>query len=109
LARARHQLPRLHRLWLDQGYKGGVFAASMLLAFGVVLVITAALGARRGFELQARRWVVERSLAWYGQYRRLARDYEVLPSSSETFIFMASCDLMLKRLAGTSGPAWRTR
>ena len=81
----------------------------MLLAYRLVLVITAALGIEKGFKLQARRWVVERSLAWYGQYRRLARDYEVLPASSETSIFMASCDLMLKRLAATAAPAWRCK
>jgi transposase len=57
----------------------------------------------------ALRWQIERSLAWYGNYRRLARDYEVFVESSETFIYLASCDLMLKRLAGTSGPAWRSR
>jgi putative transposase len=81
----------------------------MLLAFGVVLDVVTSKGGQKGFCLQARRWVVERSLAWYGNYRRLARDYAVLCSSSEAFIYLASCDLMLKRLAGTSGPAWQLR
>jgi putative transposase len=48
-----------------------------------------------GFSLQARRWVVERTFAWLGNYCRLAKEYEHLPASSETFIYLASCDLML--------------
>lgn len=80
----------------------------MLLCLGVVLEVVGGVQ-QKGFCLQARRWVVERSIAWYGNYRRLARDYEVLCSSSETFIYLASCDLMLKRLAGTASPAWRKR
>lgn len=107
LQRSRHELPRLHHLWVDQGYRGVAFIAAMLLSFGVVLDVVGGDKKQKGFCLQARRWVVERSLAWYGNYRRLARDYEVLPESSETFIYLASCDLMLKRLAGTSCPAWQ--
>ena len=109
LSQSRHLLPRLHHIWLDKGYRGQDFLARMLLCFAVVLeIITSPKGAK-GFVLQHRRWVVERSFAWLGNYRRLAKDYEHLSSSSETFIYMASCDLIMKRLAGTNGTPWRLR
>ena len=109
LSCSRHQLPRLHHLWLDKGYRGQAFAKRMLLCFAVVLEIVSAPKGSIGFILQHRRWVVERTFAWFGNYRRLAKDYEHLSRSSETFIYMASCDLMLKRLAGTNACSWRLR
>ena len=53
--------------------------------------------------------VVERTFAWLGNYRRLSKDYETLASSSEAFIYLASCDLITKRLARTNSVAWRLR
>jgi len=58
----------------------------------------------KGFRLLPRRWVVERSFAWLGRYRRLSKDYEYLTSSSETFIYLASSKLLLRRLANKSAP-----
>ncbi len=54
-------------------------------------------------------WVTERTLAWLGNYRRLSKDYEVSPKTSETFMYMAMVDLMTKRLASCSTPAFRAR
>ena len=45
------------------------------------------------------RWVVERTIAWIGRYRRLSKDYEYLPESSEAMIYVAISRLMLRRLA----------
>lgn len=109
LSKSRHQLPRLHHLWLDKGYRGKDFLARMLLCFAVVAEIVAAPKGSKGFVLQHRRWVVERTFAWLGNYRRLARDYEQLSLSSETFVYMASCDLVMKRLAGTNATPWRLK
>ena len=108
LQQSRHLLPRLHHLWLDRGYKGVAFTKQILLCFGVVLDIVSRRS-NKGFALQARRWVVERTFAWLGNYRRLAKDYESLTSSSESFIYLASCDLITKRLAATNGKSWRIR
>jgi len=50
------------------------------------------------FRVLPRRWVVERTFAWLGQARRLSKDYERLPATSETMIYGAMCRLMLRRL-----------
>jgi putative transposase len=54
---------------------------------------------QKGFEVLPRRWVIERTLAWLGRYRRLSKDYERLLDSSEGAIYIASIHTMLKRLA----------
>jgi putative transposase len=56
----------------------------------------------RGFQVLPRRWVVERTFAWLGTWRRLAKDYELLPSSEEAWIYLAMSRLMLRRLAQNS-------
>jgi len=101
-------LPRFHHLWLDRGYKGVAFTNRIFLCFGITLEIVARR-ADKSFGLQARRWVVERTFAWLGNYRRLSKDYETLPASSKAFIYLASCDLITKRLAHTNVVPWRNR
>jgi putative transposase len=52
-----------------------------------------------GFQVLPRRWVVERTFAWLGRYRRLSKDYEALPATEEAWIHLAMSSLMLARLA----------
>jgi transposase len=52
-----------------------------------------------GFHVLPRRWVVERTFAWLGRYRRLSKDYERLPETEEIFIYMAMSRILIKRLA----------
>jgi putative transposase len=54
----------------------------------------------RGFSVQPRRWVVERSFAWLSRNRRLAKDYQRRVQTSETLIEVAAARLVLRRLAG---------
>jgi putative transposase len=54
----------------------------------------------RGFAVQPRRWVVERSFAWLIRTCRMARDYERRVQTSETLIELVAIRLLLRRLAG---------
>ena len=95
-----HLLPRwrrLRKLWADQGYRG--LAEWLQREYGVELEIVARAPEQRGFVALPRRWVVERSLAWYGRCRRLAKEYEHLAASSMALLYLAACHLLLKRLA----------
>ena len=53
---------------------------------------------QRGFAVVPRRWAVERTLAWLTAHRRLARDYERDPATSEAFIRWAAINTMIRRL-----------
>ena len=57
--------------------------------------------AKKGFEPLPKRWVVERTFGWLGRYRRLSKDYEVLPETSEAMIRMAMIHVMVRRLEPT--------
>jgi putative transposase len=52
------------------------------------------------FAVVPRRWVVDRTFAWLGRYRRLSKDYEFLPATSEAVIHLATIQLLVRRLAG---------
>ncbi len=56
---------------------------------------------QRTFVVLPKCWVVERTFAWLGRCRRLSKDYEAAPASSEAWIRLAMIHLMLKRLAPT--------
>ena len=53
----------------------------------------------KGFRPLPKRWIIERTFSWIIRWRRLCRDHEGLPSSSEAFIKIASCSRMLSKLA----------
>ncbi len=98
LGRARTRFPRLRKIWVDQGYKAHFVAWAEALRAWVIEVVTRPAGTK-GFQVLPRRWVVERTFAWLGRNRRLSKDYEGLPETSETWIRIAMIHLMLKRLA----------
>src|SRR6266480_6789095 len=83
--------------FVDQGYTGEEPAAQATRQ-GVRLVVVKLEQARKGFVLLPRRWVVERSFAWAARFRRLARDYERLPSTLAGLHFIAFACLMLARI-----------
>lgn len=83
--------------YVDQGYTGEE-PAGQAQARGIQLEVVKHAEARRGFLLLPRRWVVERSFAWSARFRRLARDYERLPTTLAGFHFVAFACLMLARL-----------
>ncbi len=90
---------RLKRLWADGGYRGE-FVDWVAKKFKQIVVdITLRSDDLQGFEVIPWRWVVERSLAWFGAYRRLSKDYEFFTDHSESMIYLASIHRLLKRLA----------
>jgi putative transposase len=89
---------KLRRVWVDASYKKGVQTWCWKQR-GVVLQVVQAAPGQKGFEVQPRRWVVERTFGWLSAQRRLTRDYEALPHHSEAMIWMASLRLVLRRLA----------
>jgi putative transposase len=110
LDRIGARYPRLRKLWVDAGYAGQlVIWAQQTLG----LTVTVVRRPRRwvwwpadqeppplpsGFQLLPRRWVVERTFAWLGRYRRLSKDYEGLPATEEAWIYLAMSSLLLARL-----------
>lgn len=88
---------RLARLVVDKGYDSPAIAALCADWLGIAFEVVQRSG--KGFQVQARRWVVERTLAWFGKYRRLSKDYEQLPDVSEAFLYVASIHIMTRRLA----------
>jgi putative transposase len=89
--------PRLEQIWADQAYAGAL-VEWLRDEYGWRLVIVSKPADQVGFAVHPRRWVVERTFAWLGRYRRLSKDYEELPESSEAWIYAASIHLMLRRL-----------
>ena len=89
--------PKLHLIWADAGY-AGLLVDWVKYFIGCVLKIVKRSDPTSGFEVLPRRWVVERTLAWLGRYRRLSKDYEYLPETSETMIYAAMTHLMLRRI-----------
>ena len=81
--------------FVDQGYTGAQPAADAA-GHGIRLQVVKLPAAKRGFVLLPRRWVVERSFAWTGRFRRLARDYERLHTTLEGFHYVAFALLALK-------------
>ncbi len=81
---------------VDQGYTGA-HAAQDAAAHHIDLVVVKLSEAKKGFVLLPKRWVVERSFAWAGRFRRLARDYEQLADTLAGLHFVAFALLILKR------------
>lgn len=82
--------------YVDQGYTGEEAFADAE-AKGIRLEVVKHPGAKKGFVLLPRRWVVERSFAWASRFRRLAKDYERLPQTVAGLHFVAFASLFLHR------------
>ena len=94
---ARAVAPTLARVWVDGGYAGD-WADWAAAEHGVAVEVVRRPPGTRGFAVQPRRWVVERTFAWLTRHRRLSRDYERYATTSATLLFLASCHLLVKRL-----------
>ena len=91
--------PRLEKLWGDQKYNNRAldrWLAAQEAPYAVE-VVQRPLGAK-GFVLLHRRWVVERTIAWLGRYRRNSKDYERRTDSSEAMLKISAIHHMVRRL-----------
>ena len=90
---------RLQLVWADGGYRGVDFVAWVKRFVGVRLEFIERDPTVKGFQKLPRRWVVERTFAWLGMFRRLSKDYEFLLETSEAMVYLAMIQIMLRRLA----------
>ncbi|MFD5559041.1 IS5 family transposase [Streptomyces sp. NPDC127068] len=97
--------PAIRKTWVDGGYRKHLVEHAATL--GIDMEITTRKPGSRGFTPIPKRWVVERTYGWLMLNRRLARDYETLPSRSEAMIHLAMSDLMARRLTSESTISWR--
>jgi putative transposase len=97
-ARVGKGLPRLARVWADSNYRALADWVARSATW-VLDIVTRREGAV-GFEVQKWRWVVERTFGWFNRYRRLSKDYEHNPKSSEAWIYIA----MIQRMSRASLP-----
>jgi len=95
LRASRRPWPFLARCFADQAYAGERVAAATLVA---VTIVRPPEG-QKGFAVQPRRWVIERTFGWLGRCRRLARDHEATPSSALAFFVLAAAMILVRRLA----------
>lgn len=66
------------------------------------LEVVKRLEGKKGFYVLPWRWIVERTLAWISKFRRFSKDYEYLPETSESMVYAAMVNIMVRRLAKLS-------
>lgn len=91
----------LRCIWADGGYAGTLvsWVRALWPRRGTRLTIVPRDPTLKYFAVLPKRWIVERTFAWLGRYRRLNRDYERTTASSEAFVYIAMIRLMTRRLS----------
>lgn len=99
----QHRYTRLRRIWADGAYAGPLvqWVEELRPQRPIRLEITKRADAVKGFVVIPKRWIVERTFGWFNRYRRLSKDYELLPATSEAMIQVTMIHLMIRRLART--------
>ena len=102
LKEARRLFPFIVRLFADGGYQGPATAAAVHALGAWRLEIVKRPDQAKGFVVLPKRWIVERSFAWLGRCRRLAKDVEIRSRIALAFLRLAFIRLMLRRIARAS-------
>ncbi|CAN7541738.1 IS5 family transposase [Pararhizobium sp. LjRoot255] len=95
----RHRWPWLLHIFADGGYAGAKLKTRLEKIGKWTLEIIKRSDKAKGFELLPRRWVVERTFAWLGRCRSLAKDFEKSIASAEAWIMIAHVRMLTRRLA----------
>lgn len=98
LKAVRRLFPFIERIFADGGYQGEATAAAVRALGPWQLEIVKRSDHTVGFEVLPQRWIVERTFAWLGRCRRLAKDFENLSRNALAFLQLASIRLMLRKL-----------
>jgi putative transposase len=109
LQRVRGRLPRLQVIWADGAYTA--VTAWVRQQFGWLLTTILRPTGVKGYVHLPKRWIVERTFGWLGRYRRLSKDYEQNPRSSETWIYLAMIHRMSRYALPSPDPSnrWNVR
>jgi putative transposase len=97
LAKLKGRFSRLKLIWADGGYAGQLIDWTRKLGRWVLEIVKRSDDVA-GFVVLPQRWIVERTFGWFKRYRRLSKDYEMLPESSEAVIYLSMTHLMVRRL-----------
>jgi putative transposase len=89
------------RIWADSAYSGIELSDWVKTGFDCVLEVVKKDKGQKGFHVLPHRWIVERTLAWLVRARRLSKDFERKPTSSESQTYIAASRLMLRQICGT--------
>ena len=97
---ALHDLfPWLRLLFGDCAYSGDKLLKALAKFGEWSIEIIKRMADTAGFEVLPRRWVVERTLAWLNRNRRLAKDFEASIESAKAWVYIASVQLIIRRIA----------
>ena len=92
------RFPGLRLIWADGGYAGKL-VAWVATVMQRTLTIVKRPRHTQGFRVVQWRWIVERTFGWLHRSRRLSKDFEALPETTETWVRIAMIQLMVRRLA----------
>ena len=87
----------LKLIWVDGGYRGDFLSFAKTL-FNRTMEVVLRTDTDPSFKVVKKRWVVERTFSWLGNYRRHSKDYERLPESSEAMVYISMIHLMVRRI-----------
>lgn len=99
---AKPASPRLGLVWADSAYGKDELPEWAEAEVGWRIEVVRKREGQVGFEVLPRRWVVERTFAWLSRHRRLSKDYEELPETTEAWCYAAMLRPMLRRLTAAA-------
>jgi transposase len=102
LERLRRRFPKLRHVFADRIYRGNQLVTALSHCGPWTIEIVERPPGVKGFQLLPRRWVVERTFAWFGRCRRLAKDFEGSAATEAAWLLVAHLRLLTRRLAAAT-------